>query len=99
MAVTTLKQERKAIKLINVATDYHAIPFWEETEPDYFVIPHNSLKEEFIKKGFKEEILLDFGIPVCSSFYKVKNDLNLPTDKDIILITSGSMGFGRMKDL
>ena len=99
MAVTTLKKEGKKIKLINVATDYHAIPFWEETEPDYFVIPHSSLKEEFIKKGFKEEILLDFGISVSSSFYKVENNLDLPKNKDIVLITSGSMGFGKMKDI
>ena len=99
MAVTMLKKEGKDIKLINVATDYHAIPFWEETKPDYFVIPHITLKDDFVKKGFKKEILLDFGIPVSSSFYKVKNELNLPTDKDIILITSGSMGFGKMKDI
>lgn len=99
MAVTTLKNEGKDVKLINVATDYHAVPFWEETKPDYFVIPHISLKEEFIKKGFKEEILLDFGISVSSSFYKVKNNLNLPTDKDVVLITSGSMGFGKMKNM
>lgn len=99
MAVTTLKNDGKDIKLINVATDYHVIPFWEETRPDYFVIPHSSLKQEFIEKGFKEEILLDFGIPVSSSFSKVKNNLNLPTNKDIVLITSGSMGFGKMKDM
>ena len=99
MAVTTLKKEGKNIKLINVATDYHVIPFWEETKPDYLVIPHTTLKEDFVKKGFKKEILLDFGIPVSSSFNKVKNNLNLPTNKDIILITSGSMGFGKMKDI
>ena len=99
MAVTTLKKEGKDIKLINVATDYHAIPFWEETNPDYFVIPHITLKEEFIKKGFKEEILLDFGIPVSSSFYNVKHNLDIPTNKDIILITSGSMGFGKMDEI
>ena len=99
MAVTMLKKENIDIKLINVATDYHIIPFWEETEPDYFVIPHSSLKEEFIKKGFKEEKLLDFGIPVASSFHKVRSDLNLPTNKDIVLITSGSMGFGKMKNI
>ena len=99
MAVTTLKNDCKDIKLINVATDYHAVPFWEETKPDYFVIPHSSLKREFIEKGFKEEILLDFGISVSSSFSKVKNNLNLPTNKDIVLITSGSMGFGKMKDI
>ena len=99
MAITTLKNDGKDIKLINVATDYHAVPFWEETKPDYFVIPHSSLKREFIEKGFKEEILLDFGISVSSSFSKVKNNLNLPTNKDIVLITSGSMGFGKMKDI
>ncbi len=97
MAVTTLKKEGKDIKLINVATDYHVIPFWEETKPDYFVIPHSTLKEDFVKKGFKKEILLDFGIPVSSTFYKIKNNLNLPTDKETVLITSGSMGFGKMK--
>ena len=99
MAVTTLKEEGKDIKLINVATDYHAIPFWEETKPDYFVIPHSTLKQNFIKKGFKEEILLDFGISVSSSFHEIKNNLYLPTNKDMVLITSGSMGFGKMKEI
>ena len=99
MAITALKEEGKDIKLINVATDYHAIPFWEETKPDYFVIPHISLQEEFLKKGFKKEILLPYGICVSSAFSKVQNNLALQKDKDIILITSGSMGFGKMKDI
>ncbi len=99
MAVTTLKKEGKDIKLINIATDYHVIPFWEETKPDYFVIPHSSLKEDFIKKGFKEETLLEFGIPVSSSFHKIENNLYLKANKEIILITSGSMGFGKMKEI
>ncbi len=99
MAITALKEEGKDIKLINVATDYHAIPFLEETKPDYFVIPHISLHEEFLKKGFKQEILLPYGICVSSLFCKVKNNLSLPQDKNIILITSGSMGFGKMEDI
>ncbi len=99
MAVSALKEEGYDIKLINVATDYTIIPFWEETKPDYFVIPHESLKEEFINKGFKEEILLPYGISVASSFNDFQNNLDLPKDKDIILITSGSMGFGKMKDI
>ena len=100
MAITALKEEGKNIKLINVATDYHAVPFWEETKPDYFVIPHISLEDEFITKGFKKEILLNFGISVSSAFHDTQNNsISLPTDKDIILITSGSMGFGKMKDI
>lgn len=97
MAITALKREGKDIRLINVATDYHAIPFWEETRPDYFVIPHSSLAEEFEAKGFSKDILLDFGIPVSSAFYNVKHKLDLPVNKDIIMITSGSMGFGKMR--
>ena len=99
MAVTALKKENKDIKLVNIATDYTVIPFWEETNPDYFVIPHETLKDEFINKGFKEEILLPFGISVSSSFCKTKNNLDLPKDKEIVLITSGSMGFGKIKDI
>ena len=99
MAVTTLKKDGENIKLINVATDYHAIPFWEETTPDYFIIPHSTLKEDFVKKGFNEECLLDFGISVSTSFHRINNNLNLPTDKDIVLIVSGSMGFGKMKEI
>ena len=44
-------------------------------------------------------MLLDFGIPVSSSFHKVKNNLNLLTNKEVVLITSGSMGFGKMKEI
>ena len=99
MAITALKEEGKDIKLINVATDYHAIPFWEETKPDYFVIPHKSLQDEFINKGFNKEILLDLGISVSSSFSRINNNLNLPSNKDIVLVASGSMGFGKMKDI
>ena len=97
--ITALKKEGYDIKLINVATDYTIIPFWEETKPDYFVIPHESLKDEFINKGFKEDILLPYGISVASSFKQSNNKLDLPKDKDIVLVTSGSMGFGKMEDI
>lgn len=99
MTLTTLKDEYKDIKFINVATDYHAIPFWEETTPDYFVIPHESLKKAFIEKGFKEEILLPLGISISSRFKEIKNNIYLSTEKDVILITSGSMGFGNVKNI
>ena len=40
-----------------------------------------------------------FGISVSSSFHKIENNLNLPTNMEIVLITSGSMGFGKMKEI
>ncbi len=99
MALTSLKKE-DYIPFINVATDYECIPFWNETNPDYFVIPSELLKSSFINKGIKEDILLPFGIPVASNFSKiVPSSFDLPEDKKIIMLISGSMGFGNMLKL
>ena len=58
----TLTAARKnlglCVKSYAIATDYTCIPFWEETEPDYFFIPHEDLKEEFISKGIPKEKLI-----------------------------------------
>lgn len=97
MALTELKK-KKNIKFINVATDYECIPFWNETNPDIFVIPSEKLTNRFIEKGINKDILLPTGIPVASSFLEVKGNILLPNDKDIILLTSGSMGFGEMEE-
>ena len=97
MALTELKK-KKDIKFINVATDYECIPFWNETNPDIFVIPSEKLTNRFIEKGINKDILLPTGIPVASSFLEVKGDILLPNDKDIILLTSGSVGFGQMEE-
>lgn len=97
MALTELKK-KKNIKFINVATDYECIPFWNETNPDIFVIPSEKLANRFIEKGINKDVLLPIGIPVASSFFEVKGDIQLPNDKDIILLTSGSMGFGEIED-
>ena len=42
---------------------------------------------------------MDLGISVSSSFSRINNNLNLPSNKDIVLVASGSMGFGKMKDI
>ena len=97
MALTELKK-KKNIKFVNVATDYECIPFCNETNPDIFVIPSEKLSNRFIEKGINKDVLLPTGIPVASSFFEVKGDIQLPNDKDIILLTSGSMGFGQMEE-
>ncbi len=99
MAITSLKKEGFDIKLMNVATDYTNIPFWNETTPDYFVIPHESLKKEFIQKGIDEKVLLPIGIPISTSFREQQTNLSLKKDKPNILVTSGSMGFGNIKNI
>ena len=78
-----------------MATDYECIPFWEETNPDVFVIPSALLKERFTKKGIDPDILFPIGIPISTEFHR-----NLPKRKEKnILLVSGSMGFGKIKTI
>ncbi len=103
-ALTAIKKEHP-IHFMQVATDYVSIPFWEETEPDYFIIPSKELEENFLEKGIKKETLLPFGIPVKKQFRnsynkeEMKKELNLDVTKKYILILNGSMGFGNVKEI
>ncbi len=103
-ALTAIKKEHR-IHFLQVATDYVSIPFWEETNPDYFVIPSKELEADFIEKGIKKQKLLPLGIPVRKQFrveydkQVVKKQLNLDVNKKYILILNGSMGFGNVKEI
>ena len=105
-ALTYLKKNRSLhIRTYAVATDYTCIPFWEETNPDYFIIPHRELMREFYRAGIPHEKLIPLGIPVQRTFGVHRNQaearqtLGLPEDGKMILIMSGSMGFGHMSPL
>jgi len=103
-ALTAIKKEFP-IHFMAVATDYTCIPFWEETNPDYFIIPSEDLKQDFISKGIPEEKLLPFGIPVARQYREEKTkeqakcNLNLNVQKDYVLILTGSMGFGNIMEV
>lgn len=101
--ITYMKRHGMEVPLsIGVATDYTCIPFWEETECDYYIIPHADLTEEYMKRGIPAEKLIPAGIPVKSAFCEkpdrlaAKRKLHLPEDKPMYLIMSGSMGFGKI---
>ncbi len=102
--LTAIKKEHH-IHFLQVATDYVSIPFWEETNPDYFVIPSKELELDFVEKGIKKQKLLALGIPVRKQFreeydkQEVKKQLNLDIGKKYILILNGSMGFGNVKEI
>ena len=90
------------IPAVAVGTDYTCIPFWEETNMDYYVIPHDDLTDEFAKRGIPENKLLPLGIPVRQAFCTrtakadARTRLHLPSDVPIFLVMSGSMGFGKL---
>jgi len=102
--LSTIKKEYP-IHFIAVATDYVCIPFWEETNPDYFIIPSKELEYNFIEKGIKKEKLIPLGIPVSTRYLEaydreqLLNALKLDNHKKYILILTGSMGFGNVNKI
>ena len=72
-ALTAIKKNNE-VHFIAVATDYVSIPFWEETNPDYFVVPSRDLEGDFVKKGIDRNKLLAFGIPVREAYTKEYNE-------------------------
>lgn len=93
------------ILTLAIATDYTSIPFWEETCLDYYILGHPDLTAEFHKKGIPKEKLLPLGIPVSSQFLtklpkeKARMRTRLPADHFVVMMMSGSMGFGRLSPL
>lgn len=103
-ALTYLRKSRGLpVSCFAIATDYTCIPFWEETEMDYYFIPHADTAEEFIQKGIPAEKLIHTGIPVSKKFCermekaKARKELNLLHTGFYYLIMTGSMGFGKVQ--
>lgn len=107
-AETITYMKRKGMELpltVAVMTDYTCIPFWEETECDYYMIPHESLAKECEKRGIPAEKLYVSGIPVASACAspigkkEAREKLGLNPGKRYILMAGGSMGAGAMGKL
>ena len=110
-AVTALKRKGKlTAKSVFIMTDYTCIPFMKDTELDYYIVPHEHLIEECVKKGLPREKLRPFGIPVRAVFHQAAADKMeargqcileygyMDTAKRWFLLMSGSMGFGHIQD-
>ncbi len=106
MMLDTLKQSGKIrIPTVGILTDFIFHPYWEDcTDNDYTVIPAAFLKHQGVRKGFREEQLLPFGIPIAPRFAQTMDkaaaraSLGLDPTLPVVLLMGGSMGFGRMTD-
>lgn len=93
------------VKTYLISTDYDCCPFVEETSTDAFFISHSSITADFLRRGVGEERVFVSGIPTMEKFsrHTMKNDarkeLNLPLDCPIVLMMSGSMGFGNLESM
>lgn len=107
-AETITYMKRKGMNLpltVAVMTDYTCIPFWEETDCDYYVLPHEALRKSCVKRGIPEEKLRTFGIPVSKSCRKevsqetARKKLGLDPEEKYFLAAGGSMGAGDLSEL
>lgn len=85
-----------------VATDYTCIPFAEETDCDWYIIPSPALAGEFSARHIPAEKTRAYGIPVRAAFCMQKSreeacaELGLQPQKHYILLSGGSIGVGKL---
>ncbi len=104
--ITNMKRLGKEVpKTYFIATDYTCIPFTEETDCDYYIIPARELTEEFASRGIPRERIVPLGIPVRQQFRnkmsrsEARRRLGLEPDKKYILIAGGSIGAGQIQEI
>lgn len=104
-AMTNLKKHKRInIPFYFVATDYYCSPMLEETLPDKIFIAHKDSTFTYLNHGIKAELLLPTGIPVSQKFLGKKDKaaarqkLGLSNSDQVVLLMSGSMGFGDLID-
>ena len=97
--------DKKALRTYFVTTDYSYPPFLAETELDTYFLPHTDLIETFAKNGVPREKIVITGIPVDAKFrvsttkQEAREELGLPLDKKVLLVMTGSMGYGNTEEL
>ncbi len=86
-----------------IATDYTCIPFTEETDCDFYVIPAAPLAEEFAGRGIPADRIVPLGIPVGRKFTQcdregARSRLGLDPNRLFIFVAGGSIGAGSMSE-
>ena len=104
-AMTNLKKHHKlTIPFYFIATDYYISPMLEETTPNAIFIAHKDSTFTYLNRGIPKKLIVPSGIPVSSQFTtkkdknKIRAKLGLEPQNKVILLMSGSMGFGDLID-
>ena len=97
--------EASRLRTYFIGTDYAYPPFLHDTRLDQYFIPHPDLVDSFAKAGVPKAKLFPTGIPVAKAFsdkvdkQEARAKLGLPAEGNIILVMTGSMGFGNTEAL
>ena len=90
---------------VGILTDFTFHPYWEDcTDNDYVVVPDSLLLPQAHRKGFRDEQVLPFGIPIHPKFSETMSKadarrfLGIDEHLTTFLIMGGSMGYGNMAE-
>ena len=104
--LTHLKRHGARVPMtVGVFTDYTVIPFWEETDCDWYMVPDAATAAAFMARGVSPDKLLPMGIPAPAAFTPrfdraaVRASLGFDPAKKYILVMGGSMGAGDLPGL
>ncbi|MBP5313902.1 MAG: hypothetical protein J6Y65_03145 [Eggerthellaceae bacterium] len=87
-----------------VATDYTCSPGVYFTRGKHWFVP-KGLTGAFVDEGVDKNAIIESGIPVSKTYYEhpfkqeVKEELGLPTDKRLVVMSCGAMGCGPLNKL
>ena len=99
------KQKIIANRTVGILTDFTFHPYWEDcTANDYVVVPDRLLLPQARRKGFSDDQILPFGIPINPKFrermtqQEARRFLGIDENRMTFLVMGGSMGYGHMAD-
>lgn len=101
-----MKQKRMlSIPTFGILTDFTFHPYWENcTHNDYVFTPAGALLMQARRKGFRDEQILPYGIPINPKFAdsfppeQAREKLGLDPSLSTILLMGGSMGYGNIAE-
>lgn len=108
LVVNDLKRKNKftTIPTMGIVTDYTIHPFWDCIPyTEYLEVANNIIAKEAEDLGIPGEKILPLGIPIDKKFIKktekieARKKLSLPSEKKIVLVMAGSMGYGNIPSI
>lgn len=103
--ILDVMKERRIIqnRTLGILTDFTFHPYWEDcTRNDYVVTPDKLLLHQARRKGFRDDQILPFGIPISPKFQEsmdkaaARRALGIDENLHTLLLMGGSMGYGNM---
>lgn len=107
MILDIMKQKKGfRMKTVGVLTDFTFHPYWEDCLlTDYVVTPSPALLYQAREKGFQDDQVLPFGIPIGDRFSisspkdEARREFGLEEDVTTVMIMGGSMGHGSLSSV